>query len=97
MKSVILQKSLAEKAKQLFINLKISESQCREIERVTREQINCTERRQQWKGHITASNFHDILTAKNIHTFLHWGVCLIMCVSHPWKQNCAHTGWFDDM
>ena len=60
------QKALAEKADELFINLKISEIQRREIERATREQRNCTEWQQQRKGHITASNFHDILTAKGI-------------------------------
>ena len=60
------QKSLEEKAEELFINLKISESQCWEIERATREQRNCTEWQQQWKGHITASNFHDMFTAKDI-------------------------------
>ena len=37
------QTSLEEKAEEFFVNLKISESQCREIEKATREQRNCTE------------------------------------------------------
>ena len=59
------QKSLEEKGEELFINLNISESQCREIERATRKQRNCTEWQQQRKGCITASNFHDVFTAKD--------------------------------
>jgi len=50
--------TLLAKAKEIFVNMKVSNSECRQIEQSTKEQRECDDWFMYQKGRITASSFH---------------------------------------
>ena len=56
--------TLLARAKQIFLSMKVSDCECRLIERSTKQQRECDDWFMYRKGRITASSFHDIYVLK---------------------------------
>ena len=61
----VTNENIQEIAEALFYSLSITQEQCDAIEQATQRQRDCDVWYKQRKGRLTASSFHNILTAKN--------------------------------
>ena len=61
----VTNENIQETAKELFYSLSFTQEQCNAIEQATHRQRDCNNWYNQRKGRLTASSFHNVMTAKN--------------------------------